>query len=88
MCPPACHPTHEEERELRALTIETINEAVQLGQSQTMFHHFHILAWRLSQRRGTHGATELGTGSVPMEVWIKRGSEVMAHEVGRICEFL
>ncbi len=86
MCPPACHPTHEEARELHALTVETINEAAQRGHSQTMFHRFHILAWRLSRHRGD-GSTKPEAGGVPVEVWIKRGSEVMAHGVGRTGDF-
>lgn len=82
MRPPASHPTCEEERELRAIALEALNDAVRKGQAHSVFHRFHIQARRVTSSSPEDVTTESSRAHAFVELMIKQCGEVICHQFG------
>lgn len=84
MRPPASHPTCEEERELRAIAFETLNDAARKGHVHSVFHHFDVQARRVPSSSLVHARPASQWDYVCVELTIKQCGEVICHHCGAI----
>ena len=82
MRPPASHPTCEEERELRAIALEALHDALKNGQAHSAFHRFHIQARRVPWSAPEDVTAESNRAHASVELMIKQCGEVICHQFG------
>jgi len=81
MCPPACHLTSYEERELRVLVLDVSKDAAELGHAEFSFHRIRIKARRLSIGALPFQQSDHWS-EVPLELLITRDREILSHTIG------
>jgi len=84
MCPPASHPTCEEERELRVIAFETLNDAARIGHAHAVFHHFDVQARRVPSSSPMHARPSSQGDHVCVELTIKQCGEVICRLCGAL----
>ncbi len=82
MRPPASHPTCEEERELRAIAFEALNDAIRNGHAHSVFHHYDVHVRRVPLSSPMHAKFESNRDQVSVELTIKQRGEVICHQLG------